>query len=97
MRGPESDKRGQNADEPEEFDKLSTERQRWLVTSGARYMWTQPQVIESRERLYENLTPVMGDPRGWVVDRIAASIEKHVWAFNLFGFAEQLGARKRST
>jgi len=97
LRGPESDKRGQNADEPEEFDKLSAERQRWLVTSGARYVWTQPQVVESRSRFYENLTPVMGDPHGWVIDRIAASIEKYARAFNLFGSAEQLGARKRST
>jgi hypothetical protein len=40
---------------------------------------------------------VMGDPHGWVVDRIAASIEKYVQSFNLFGPAEQLGARKRST
>jgi D-tagatose-1,6-bisphosphate aldolase subunit GatZ/KbaZ len=84
-------------DEPEEFDKLSAERQRWLVISGARYVWTQPQVVESRSRLYENLTPVMGDPHGWVVDRIAASIEKYVRAFNLFGSAELLGARKRNT
>jgi hypothetical protein len=67
------------------------------VTSGARYAWTQLQVIESRSRLYENLTPVMGDPHGWVVDCIAASIEKYVQSFNLFGPAEQLGARKRST
>jgi D-tagatose-1,6-bisphosphate aldolase subunit GatZ/KbaZ len=85
------------SDEPEEFDKLSAERQRWLVTSGARYVWTQPQVVESRSRLYENLTPVMGDPHGWVVDRIAAPIEKYVRAFNLFGSAQLLGARKRST
>jgi len=28
---------------------------------------------------------------------IAASIEKYVRAFNLFGSAEQLGVRKRST
>ena len=85
------------SDEPEEFDKLSAERQRWLVISGARYVWTQPQVVESRSRLYENLTPVMGDPHGWVVDRIAAPTEKYVRAFNLFGSAQLLGARKRST
>jgi len=54
-------------------------------------------VVESRSRLYENLTPVMGDPHGWVVDRIATSIEKYVPPFNLFGSAELLGARKRST
>jgi D-tagatose-1,6-bisphosphate aldolase subunit GatZ/KbaZ len=89
--------------EPEEFEKLSAERRRWLVTSGARYVWTQPQVVESRSRLYENLTPVMGDPHGWVVGRIAASVEKYVRAFNLFGSAELLGlseahaGRKQST
>jgi D-tagatose-1,6-bisphosphate aldolase subunit GatZ/KbaZ len=89
--------------EPEEFEKLSAERRRWLVTSGARYVWTQPQVVESRSRLYENLTPVMGHPHGWVVGRIAASIEKYVRAFNLFGSAELLGlstvhmGRKQST
>ena len=89
--------------EPEEFEKLSAERRRWLVTSGARYVWTQPQVVESRSRLYENLTPVMGDPHGWVVGRIAASIEKYVRAFNLFGSAELLDlseaqdGRKQST
>jgi len=81
-------------DEPEEFEKLSAERRRWLVTSGARYVWTQPQVVGSRSRLYENLRPVMGDPHGWVVGRIAASIEKYVRAFNLFGSAELLSARR---
>jgi hypothetical protein len=49
------------------------------------------------------LAPVMGDPHGRVVGRIAASIEKYVQAFNLFGCAELLGlsrvhvGRKQST
>jgi D-tagatose-1,6-bisphosphate aldolase subunit GatZ/KbaZ len=77
--------------EPEEFEKLSAERRRWLVVSGARYVWMRPQVLESRSQLYENLTLVMGDPHAWVVDRIAALIEKYVGAFNLFGSAELLG------
>lgn len=77
-------------DEPQEFEKLSPERKRWLVTSGARYVWTQPQVVEARSRLYENLEPVMGDPHGWVVDRVAASIESYVRAFNLFGSVKLL-------
>jgi hypothetical protein len=45
----------------------------------------------------------MGDPHGWVVGHIAASIEKYVQAFNLFGSAELLDlgdaqdGRKQST
>lgn len=78
-------------DEPEDFEKLEPHRRRWLVTSGARYVWTEARVIESRARLYENLKPVMEDPHGWVVDRVGTSIEKYVRAFNLFGSVELLG------
>jgi D-tagatose-1,6-bisphosphate aldolase subunit GatZ/KbaZ len=77
--------------EPEEFAKLEPERRRWLVTSGARYVWMQPKVLAARSRLYENLAPVMGDPHGWVVDRVAASVEEYVRAFNLFGSTGLLG------
>ncbi len=76
--------------EPEEFEKLAGQRREWLVTSGARYVWTVPAVVEARERLYDNLRPVMGDPHGWVVERIATSIENYVKAFRLFGSVELL-------
>jgi D-tagatose-1,6-bisphosphate aldolase subunit GatZ/KbaZ len=78
-------------DEPEEFDELSAERRRWLVTSGARYVWTEPPVVQARCRLYENLRPVMEDPHRWVVERVAASIEHYVSAFYLFGSTKLLG------
>ena len=72
-------------DEPEDFDALTPERRRWLVASGARYVWTEPPVVEARLRLYDNLAPVSGDPHGWVVERVATSVEKYVRAFGLFG------------
>jgi D-tagatose-1,6-bisphosphate aldolase subunit GatZ/KbaZ len=77
--------------EPEEFGKLEPGRRQWLVASGARYVWTQGKVLEARSRLYENLAPVIGNPHGWVVDRVAASVEEYVRAFNLFGSAGLLG------
>ena len=77
--------------EPEEFDKLSAERRRWLVTSGARYVWTEPPVVQARCRLYGNLRPVMEDPHRWVIERVAASIEHYVSAFYLFGSTKLLG------
>ena len=76
--------------EPEEFKKLAGRRREWLVTSGARYVWTVPSVVEARERLYENLRAYMGNPHGWVVERIATSIENYVKAFDLFGSVELL-------
>ena len=78
-------------DEPEEFDELSAERRRWLVTSGARYVWTEPPVVQAHCRLYENLRPEMDDPHRWVVERVAASIEHYVSAFYLFGSTKLLG------
>jgi hypothetical protein len=48
-------------------------------------------VLEARSRLYENLAPVMGDPHVWVVDRVAASVEEYVRAFDLFGSTGLLG------
>jgi len=53
-------------------------------------VWTVPSVVEARERLYENLRAYMGNPHGWVVERIATSIENYVKAFDLFGSVELL-------
>ena len=72
-------------DEPDGFDALAPERRHWLVASGARYVWTEPPVVDARSRLYKNLRPVLGDPHGWVVERVATSVEKYVRAFGLFG------------
>lgn len=81
--------------EPEGFEELAEERRRWLVTTGARYVWTETSVVEARARLYENLRPIMSDPHGWVVERVANSIEKYVQAFNLFGSTSLFGLAVR--
>jgi D-tagatose-1,6-bisphosphate aldolase subunit GatZ/KbaZ len=65
------------------FDELRPERKAWLVQTGARYVWTDPEVSQARRRLYENLTHEMDDPHAYVVDRIAESIEAYITAFNL--------------
>ena len=67
-----------------DFKDLSPERRVWLAQTGARYIWTNPAVQAARQRLYTNLKMVMPDPHGYVVDRIAASIDRYINAFNLF-------------
>ncbi len=67
-----------------EFADLSDERRSWLAQTGARYVWTHPEVVEARRRLYSNLEVVMPDAHAHVVDRIARAIDKYVLAFNLF-------------
>ncbi len=58
------------------------ERREWLIATGARYIWTTPQVLAARWRLYDNLRDTL-DPHGFVVERIAQNIQRYVDAFNL--------------
>jgi tagatose-1,6-bisphosphate aldolase non-catalytic subunit AgaZ/GatZ len=72
------------------FSDLAPERQRWLVQTGARYVWSDREVVRARQQLYENLSTVMLDPHQYVVNRIARAIDKYVNAFNLFNATEIL-------
>jgi D-tagatose-1,6-bisphosphate aldolase subunit GatZ/KbaZ len=66
------------------FPRLSPERRDWLAQTGARYIWTQPAVVDARRRLYENLSVAMPDPHEYVLERIEWAIDKYINAFNLF-------------
>ena len=65
------------------FGALAAERQEWLVSTGARYVWTRPHVLSARARLYDNLRGAIADPNGFVVDRIVENIQVYIDAFNL--------------
>jgi D-tagatose-1,6-bisphosphate aldolase subunit GatZ/KbaZ len=69
------------------FEALTPSRQEWLVATGARYVWTAPGVLAARAALYANLRQEgpaeLGDPHTYVIERIAASIQGYVEAFNL--------------
>jgi D-tagatose-1,6-bisphosphate aldolase subunit GatZ/KbaZ len=66
------------------WDDLSTDRRSWLTQTGARYVWTLPEVVLARQSLYDSLSRVIRDPHQYVVDRIAQSMEKYVLEFRLF-------------
>jgi D-tagatose-1,6-bisphosphate aldolase subunit GatZ/KbaZ len=66
------------------FADLSPQRRSWLSQTGARYVWTDTEVIHARHRLYENISSVMPDPHSYVISRIEESIDKYINAFNLF-------------
>jgi sugar/nucleoside kinase (ribokinase family)/tagatose-1,6-bisphosphate aldolase non-catalytic subunit AgaZ/GatZ len=70
------------ADRP--FDALSAERQSWLLKTGARYIWTDREVVKARQRLYANLAGDGFDPHRYVVERISQQILKYCRAFNLY-------------
>lgn len=72
------------------FADLTPARRRWLVQTGARYIWTAPKVVAARERLYAHLSLVQADPHAYVVESVARSIERYIDAFNLYDAATLL-------
>ncbi len=74
----------QPEEQGKDFQELAPERRSWLAQTGARYIWTDPAVQERRRCLYENLKRGMPDPHSYVIDRIVASIDRYINAFNLF-------------
>jgi len=82
--------------QPEEkgkdFKALTPARQSWLLETGARYIWTQPEVLAARQALYHNLSAVMPDPNQYVVARIARRMDAYVNAFGLFDAAGYFAA-----
>ncbi|MGQ9849746.1 MAG: class II D-tagatose-bisphosphate aldolase non-catalytic subunit [Aggregatilineaceae bacterium] len=66
------------------LDALTPARREWLLKTGARYIWTDSSVVAARQRLYDNLRPIMGDPHQYVVEWIARAIERYIVAFHLF-------------
>ena len=68
---------------------LKNERRAWIVRTCCRYIWTAPEVVESRKNLYSNLEPYR-DADAFVIDRIKTSIMKYYHAFNLINFNDRV-------
>jgi D-tagatose-1,6-bisphosphate aldolase subunit GatZ/KbaZ len=73
------------------FANLPANRRLWLAQTSARYVWTDPAVMAAREALYSNVQKTMPDPHQYVLDRVAAVVEKYISAFNLFDAMTLLG------
>jgi len=67
------------------FDDFSPDRQGWLVRTGCRYIWAKPEVVSTRQRLYENLAGVDGGGEGDVIESIASVMRRYYSAFQLEG------------
>jgi len=78
-------------EEGRDFDDLAPERRKWLVSTGARYVWTQHEVLAARQRLYAGLRTDDFDPHTYVVDRIGENIQAYIDAFNLRDAVNRLG------
>jgi len=72
------------------FADLPDDRQRWLVDTGSRYVWADPDVQAARARLYENVAPYR-DAEAFVLWRLKTAILRYMHAFNLIGLTDRVG------
>lgn len=73
------------------FSDLPAARQRWLVDTGSRYVWTGPRVKDARATLRENVSPYR-DAEAHVQGRLVAALHRYLRAFALVGLAGRLEA-----
>lgn len=79
---------------PEEAGKdlfeLPEGRRNWLVKTGCRYVWANPEVIASRVLLYENLRRNGYFPEEIVLLAVERALDKYFRAFNLIDLERRL-------
>jgi D-tagatose-1,6-bisphosphate aldolase subunit GatZ/KbaZ len=71
---------GENADD---FYANSPERQEWLIKTGCRYIWENPEIVASRSRLYESLKNNGIDATFIVESKIEHAMDRYFTKFNL--------------
>lgn len=66
-----------------QFDSLDDSRKEWLITTGCRYIWQNPEVVIARYRLYGNLESNGIDAEEIVLGKIQHDMDKYFNSFNL--------------
>lgn len=67
----------------EDFYKNAPERKKWLIQTGARYIWQKPEAVVARHILYDNLSSNGIDAEEIVLSFIQRDMDKYYNAFNL--------------
>jgi D-tagatose-1,6-bisphosphate aldolase subunit GatZ/KbaZ len=75
-----------HADENQnDFYSNSSERQEWLIKTGCRYIWENPEVVSTRARLFQNIRIQGTDPEAIVESSIESAMDRYFYRFNLVG------------
>jgi tagatose-1,6-bisphosphate aldolase non-catalytic subunit AgaZ/GatZ len=80
----------QSGENPDDFYSLNTERQEWLIKTGCRYIWEDPEVVAVRSRLYHNIDIQGIDPSVIVESSIENAMDRYFYRFNLAGLNKLL-------
>jgi D-tagatose-1,6-bisphosphate aldolase subunit GatZ/KbaZ len=80
----------QEGENPDNFYSATADRQKWLVKTGCRYIWEDPEVISVRSRLYRNISLQGIDASGIVESSIENAMDRYFYRFNLTGLSKLL-------
>lgn len=79
-----------NHEDGMDFSEIKESRQLWLIKTGCRYIWANPEVLSARIKLYENLIINGIDAENIVLSRIERNMDKYFYSFNLVNFNDFL-------
>lgn len=68
---------------PDDFYSLDSDRQTWLIKTGCRYIWENPEVIAARTKLYYNMQLHGLKPEEIVLTPIEQAMDRYFHKFNL--------------
>jgi tagatose-1,6-bisphosphate aldolase non-catalytic subunit AgaZ/GatZ len=80
----------QDGELPDDFYKLHPTRQEWLVKTGCRYIWENPEVVGARKKVYRNLEKCGIEAEEIVLCHIERAMEKYFFKFNLYDLNKYL-------
>ena len=69
----------------DDFFDNSCERQEWLIKTGCRYIWEDPEVVSTRTRLYQHLGMQGIEAVEIVESSIERAMDRYFYTFNLVG------------
>jgi len=74
----------------DDFYANSCKRQEWLIKTGCRYIWENPEVLSARAGLYQNISIHGIDPASIVESSIESAMDRYFYKFNLVGLNDLL-------
>lgn len=80
----------QSGEDPASFGSIAPDRQEWLIKTGCRYIWEDPDVVSARTHLYRNIALQGIDAASIVESSIESAMDRYFYSFNLRGLNKLL-------
>lgn len=73
-----------------DFNKIDKKRKEWIIKTGARYIWADPDVRSCQQKLFKNLSLNGINGENMVLENIGKGMDKYFREFNLLDLNQRL-------